>query len=80
MYVLLSMLNTHSEICQEKNHYLLQSRGLGFMNRSKWILCLDVFIPRVFKALIKVIVIYFRVKCCVNWENKKNNLTGRNVC
>jgi hypothetical protein len=30
--------------------------------------------------LIKVIVIYFRVKCCVNWENKKNNLTGRNVC
>jgi len=23
---------------------------------------------------------YFRLKCCVNWENKKNNITGRSAC
>ena len=49
------------------------------MNRSKWLLCLDVFIPRIFKVSIKVILIHFQLKCCMNWEIRKNNRKGRKL-
>jgi hypothetical protein len=27
-----------------------------------------------FKKKVQPLIVYYRLKCCINWENKKNNI------
>jgi hypothetical protein len=38
----------------------------------------QILVPQV-KLEVHPFFDYYRLKCCMNWENKKNNITGRSA-